>query len=58
MKDSLRKQTQWVTGCGQKVSQRLVNGTGENSRTTAMQVDMMGNLFVTGTFQGETDFGG
>ena len=25
---------------------------------TAMQVDMMGNLFVTGTFQGETDFGG
>ena len=36
----------------------LVNGTGENSRTTAMQVDMMGNLFVTGTFQGETDFGG
>ena len=37
---------------------RLVNGTGENSRTTAMQVDMMGNLFVTGTFQGETDFGG
>jgi len=36
----------------------LVNGTGENSRTTAMQVDMMGDLFVTGTFQGETDFGG
>ena len=36
----------------------LVNGSGENSRTTAMQVDMMGDLFVTGTFQGETDFGG
>ena len=36
----------------------LVNGTGENSRTTSIQVDMMGDLFVTGTFQGETDFGG
>ena len=36
----------------------LVNGTGENSRASSMQVDMMGNLFVTGTFQGETDFGG
>ena len=36
----------------------LVNGSGEFSRTTAMQVDMMGDLFVTGMFQGETDFGG
>ena len=36
----------------------LVNGTGEFSQTTAMQVDMMGNLYVTGAFQGETDFGG
>ena len=36
----------------------LVNGSGENSLTSAMQVDMMGNLFLTGTFQGETDFGG
>ena len=36
----------------------LVNGSGEFSSTTAMQVDMMGDLFVTGMFQGETDFGG
>ena len=36
----------------------LVNGTGEFSRTTALAVDMMGNLFVTGEFTGETDFGG
>ncbi|MBT5592534.1 MAG: hypothetical protein HOJ55_01650, partial [Euryarchaeota archaeon] len=36
----------------------LVNGTGEFSQTTAMQVDMMGNLYVTGAFRGETDFGG
>ena len=36
----------------------LVNGSGEFSRTTALQVDMMDDLFVTGMFQGETDFGG
>ena len=36
----------------------LVNGSGEFSRTTAMSVDMMGDLIVSGPFSGETDFGG
>ena len=36
----------------------LVNGTGEFSRTTALSVDMMGDLIVSGPFSGETDFGG
>ena len=36
----------------------LVNGTGEFSETSALAVDMMGDLFVTGGFSGETNFGG
>ena len=36
----------------------LVNGTGEFSRATSLSVDMMGDLLVSGTFSGETDFGG
>ena len=36
----------------------LVNGTGEFSEAGALAVDMMGDLFVTGEFSGETDFGG
>ena len=36
----------------------LVNGTGEFSEASALAVDMMGDLFVTGEFSGETDFGG
>ena len=36
----------------------LVNGTGEFSEASALAVDMMGDLFVTGEFSGETNFGG
>ena len=36
----------------------LVNGSGEFSEASAIAVDMMGDLFVTGEFSGETDFGG
>ena len=36
----------------------LVNGSGEFSRAKSLSVDMMGDLFVSGEFSGETDFGG
>ena len=36
----------------------LVNGSGEFSEASALAVDVTGDLFVTGEFSGETDFGG
>ena len=36
----------------------LVNGSGEFSEASALAVDMMGDLIVSGEFSGETDFGG
>ena len=34
----------------------LVNGSGEYSTTKSIELNQMGEVFVTGTFQGETDF--
>lgn len=36
----------------------LVNGSGEYSLTSVAQIDSFGDIFVSGEFQGETDFGG
>jgi len=36
----------------------LVNGSGEYSTSSVIQQDNAGDIFLTGEFQGETDFGG
>ncbi len=36
----------------------LVNGSGEFSNTETVELNAMGEVYLTGTFQGETDFGG
>ena len=36
----------------------LVNGSGEYSMTAAAEIDSSGDVFITGDFLGETDFGG
>jgi hypothetical protein len=36
----------------------LVNGSGEFSTTKSVELNAMGDVYLTGTFQGETDFGG
>ena len=36
----------------------IVNGSGEYSSTTVAQINTMGDVLISGQFQGETDFGG
>ena len=36
----------------------LVNGSGEYSVASGSAIDLAGDIFITGEFQGETDFGG